>query len=99
MVWVAMPMLALLMGVPAVKKRLGNAISTASKKINEVRAKKCLSGTREATAKKRGIKQIISMVVKLKIKRETTIIETTAMSLARGFMSWSRPFRLLKSST
>jgi hypothetical protein len=96
---VAMPMLTDQMTVPAVQNRMGIEINTVSKKMKEVREKKCFIGIRDAAAKMIGTIQIISMWVKSTIKRETTSIERIVMSFVRGFTVCRSPFLLLKSST
>lgn len=95
---VVKPMLAEAMGEPEVRNSIGIEITAAKTGISAVREKKWVSGILDERANTIGITQSMAKKVRLKIKREATIMATMATSLAKGFIDCNRPFLLLRSS-
>ena len=84
---------------PGVMKMMGMEINAAKAGIQTVLERRYFKETLEATAKTKGTMQINAKYGREKMKREATIMKTTATRLISGLMLCNKPRLLLKSST
>jgi hypothetical protein len=84
---------------PEVINSIGMEITAENNGMSDVREKKLRSGILDEIANIIGIAQSIAIIDRSKIKREATISESIAISLAKGLIDCNKPLLLLKSST